>query len=121
MSSADAPPRRILLLANRTCNDSRLAHWVSDTDEAVTDATARLALAIEGLTTDGVTVTGHVGDARPITALEDALAEFPADLLVLSTFPPGMSHWLEAGLLQATDHLEIPVRHFTTEYGLQPS
>ena len=145
MSPTEAAPRHILLLANRTCpcpelhrfvhdqlterparvtvvapalNDSRLAHWVSDTDEAVAAARARLAQAIEGLTTEGVTVSGHVGDAKPITALRDAVAQVSADLLILSTFPAGDSHWLEAGLLEATEELAIPVRHFATAYGL---
>lgn len=143
--STDTPPRHILLLANRTCpcpdlhefvlaqlterpaqvtivapalNDSKLAHWVSDTGKAESAAAHRLSQAIEGLTTQGVTVNGQVGDARPITALQDALAQVPADLLVLSTFPPGESHWLEAGLLEDAERLDIAVHHFTTEYGL---
>lgn len=148
MTDADAPPRHVLVLANRTCpcpelhefvhaqlterpaqvtvvapalNDSRLAHWVSDTAEAGADAAARLAQAIEGLRADGLTVSGHVGDAKPITALEDAVARYPADLLILSTFPSGESHWLESGLLDATAQLAIPVLHFVTEYGLDDS
>ena len=145
MSFTPAAPRHVLVLANRTCpcpglhdfvhaqlterpaevtvvapalNDSRLAHWVSDTDEAVEAAAERLEQAIQGLTTDGVAVSGHVGDAKPLTAIEDALARFPVDLLVLSTFPPGQSHWLEDGLLEATGDLAIPVRHYVSEYGL---
>lgn len=145
MAPPEAPPRHILVLANRTCpcpelhafvhaqlterpaevtvvapalNDSRLAHWVSDTGEAEADAAVRLEKAVAGLTTEGVTVSGHVGDAKPITALQDAVAQYPVDLLVLSTFPAGESHWLESGLLEAAEGLAIPVRHFTTEYGL---
>lgn len=146
MSSPSAAPRHVLVLASRTCpcpglhdfvhaqlverpaevtvvapalNDSHVAHWVSDTDEARAAAAERLEQAVEGLTTDGVTVSGHVGDARPLTAIEDALAEYPADLLVLSTFPPGESHWLENGLLEAARALPIPVLHYVTEYGLE--
>lgn len=145
MSSTDVPPRHVLVLANRTCpcpglhafvhaqlterpaevvivapalNDSRLAHWVSDTDEAQAAAAERLSLAEAGLTTEGVTVSGHVGDAKPLTAIEDALSRFPVDLLILSTFPPGESHWLEEGLLEAAERLPVPVRHYVTEYGL---
>ena len=148
MSFTDVAPRHVLVLANRTCpcpglhefvhaqlterpaevtvvapalNDSRLAHWVSDTDEAESAAAERLEQAIRGLTIDGVSVSGHVGDAKPLTAIEDALARFPVDLLVLSTFPPGESHWLEDGLLEATHELAIPVRHYVSEYGLAPT
>jgi hypothetical protein len=53
-----------------------------------------------------------------LTAIEDALSQFPADLLILSTFPPGESHWLEDGLLDAVEGLSVPVRHYVSEYGL---
>lgn len=146
MPPTNAPPHHILVLANRTCpcpglhdfvhaqlterpaevtvvapalNDSRLAHWVSDSDKARAAAGERLEQAVEGLTTDGVTVSGHIGDAKPLTAIEDALSQIPADLLVLSTFPPGESHWLEEGLLEAAERLSIPVRHYVSEYGLE--
>lgn len=145
MSSTPTAPRHILVLANRTCpcpglhdfvleqlterpahvtvvapalNDSRLAHWVSDTDEARAVAMQRLEQAVEGLTTDGVTVSGRVGDAKPLTAIEDALAESSVDLLVISTFPPGESHWLENGLVEGAERLPVPVRHYVSEYGL---
>jgi len=101
-------------------NNSRLAHWVSDSDEALKDAELRLAQAVDGLKADGVAVRGQVGDADPLTALEDALAVFEADAVVLSTFPAGESHWLEKGLVEeATTRLAVPVHHFVTEYGLE--
>jgi len=100
-------------------NNSKVAHWVSDSDEAFEDAELRLAQAVEGLKGDGVAVRGQVGDADPLTALEDALAVFEADAVVISTFPPGKSHWQEKGLLEdAQARLSVPVHHFVTEYGL---
>ena len=115
-----ARPARITVVAP-ALNDSRLAHFVSDTGKAVAAAAGRLEQAIEGLTIEGVTVTGRVGDAKPITALEDALAQDRVDLIVLATFPRGKSHWLESGLREAVDELGVPVRHFMTEYGLDDS
>ena len=101
-------------------NNSRLAHFVSDSDEAIQDAELRLAQAIEGLKAENVSVQGQVGDARPITALEDALAVLEVDAVVLSTFPAGESHWLEDGLVEeAQARLSVPVHHFVTEYGLK--
>ncbi len=101
-------------------NSSKLAHWVSDSDEALQDAELRLAQAIDGLKADGVAVRGQVGDASPMTALEDALSVIDADAVVLSTFPAGKSHWLEKGLVEeATTRLDVPVHHFVTEYGLE--
>lgn len=69
---------------------------------------------------DGVTVEGVVGDAHPLRAIEDALVDFHADEVVVSTHPEGDSSWLEAGLLEdARARLEVPVHHFVTEYGLE--
>ena len=100
-------------------NSSKLAHWVSDSDEAIQDAELRLAQAVDGLKADGVAVRGQVGDAHPLTALEDALSLFEIDAVVLSTFPHGESHWQEDGLVeQAQARLSVPVHHFVTEYGL---
>ena len=53
----------------------------------VSDVISRLAQR-------GVWVRGAVGDARPLTAVEDALAEFDADEVIIATHPPGESHWL---------------------------
>lgn len=100
-------------------NNSKVAHWVSDSDEAVRDAELRLAQAIDGLKADGVAVRGQVGDAKPIVALEDALSLHRIDAVVLSTFPTGESHWLEEDLVkEAQARLTVPVHHFVTEYGL---
>lgn len=75
--------------------------------------------SIEGLKADGIAVRGQVGDADPLTALEDALSVFEADAVVISTLPPGESHWQEKGLLgDAEARLSVPVHHFVTEYGL---
>ena len=115
---AGAPPAEVVVVAP-ALNNSRLAHLVSDSDGAMKDARARLDLALEGLQADGIEVTGTVGDAEPLTAIEDALSVFAADAVVISTFPAEQSHWLEEGLLeQATERLDIPVHHYVTEYGL---
>lgn len=137
--------QRILVVANRTCPcpglhdfvhehtsqrpaeitvvapalNSRLRHYLSDTDDARTLAAARLADAIEHLERDGVTVFGVVGDAEPLQAIEDALADFPADAIVLSTHPAGTSHWLERGLIEkVNERLDVPVHHYVSEYDL---
>lgn len=112
------PPGHVLVVAP-ALNESRLAHFVSDSDEAAAAARERLDLAVEQLAGDGVTVDGVVGDAVPLRAIADALAEFPADEVVISTHPDGDSNWLENGLLDdARAELDIPVHHFVTEYGL---
>src|SRR3954447_12431380 len=63
--------------------NSRIRHWLSDEDAARAAAAERLRTCIARLEVAGVRVTGWVGDADPLKAIEDALATFPADELVL--------------------------------------
>ena len=140
-------PHMVLVIANKTCPcpelrqlllgragahdtldvlivapalNSRLAHYVSDSDGAVTAAQERLEVAVAALEGEGVQARGAVGDAQPLLALEDALVDFAADEVVISTHPPGQSHWLERNLLErARERVQVPVLHLTTEYGLR--
>jgi hypothetical protein len=138
-------PRRILVIANKTCPcgelqaeiarragrldpeilivapalNSRLAHYVSDTDGAVDAARERLDTAIAALDERGVRARGEVGDSQPMQAIEDALHDFEADELLISSHPPGESHWLETNLVErARERLDLPVAHVVTGFGL---
>lgn len=96
-----------------------MRHWVSDSDGAVQAAHERLASAVEELQQRGVNARGEVGDAEPLHAIEDALVSFEAEQILLSTHPPGRSHWLEKGLVeQAQERFEAPVTHLVSGYGL---
>jgi hypothetical protein len=135
-------PRRVLLVANRSCPcpvlldavgeranaghvhlvapalNTRLRHALSDTDSAVAAAHDRLALARTLLEARVGRVTTEVGDADPLVALDDALARFCADEVVIGTLPPGDSNWLERGLVEkARRHVRVPVTHVVTHYG----
>lgn len=137
--------RAILVIANRTCEcpalhediarraapgadvlvvapalNSRLRHWVSDTDAAVRAARERLGTAVEELARRGVSARGEIGDAEPLHAIEDALVGFDPEQILLSTHPPGHSHWLEKGLVEeARERFEQPVTHLVSGYGLE--
>jgi hypothetical protein len=142
--TSDTQSERILLIANRTCPcrevhellrdratatarvvivapalNGRLAHAVSDTDGAVVDARARLASAVEHLAEAGIEAEGIVGDSNPIVAIDDALAQFAAEEIVISSWPPGRSNWLEKNLIEhAREDFGIPVHHVISQYGL---
>ena len=143
----EAQQRNVLVIANRTCPcpnladavaargrpesidalvvapalNSRLRHWVSDTDGAVAGARARLAVAVAELAARGVQARGEVGDAHPLLAIEDALATFPADEIIIVTHPPERSNWLEHGLVEkAVGRFDLPITHLVSEYGLSP-
>lgn len=134
----------VLLVANRTCPcpdvlddvrrrsgaggrvrivapalNSRLRHWVSDSDAALRAAGDRLEQALGWLADEGVDAVGEVGDADPLVAIEDVLANFPATVIVISTHPAGSSNWLERDLVRrAEDRFDLPVVHLVSRYEL---
>jgi hypothetical protein len=136
-------PRRLLVIANRTCPcrdvlddirrragdggevllvapalNTRLRHWVSDTDGALADARERLDRALEYLHDAGVVVRGEVGDADPLLAIEDALVGFDPAEIIISTWPEGQSNWLERNLIVAAqERFERPIVHLVSHYG----
>ena len=136
------PNRRILVVANETVQspallellrakaagmredvlvvcpalNSRLRTWTSDEDGARGAAQRRLEATLARLHEAGVTARGTIGDGDPLQAIEDALREFPADEIVVSTHPPGRSHWLEQGVVTlAEERFDVPVTHVVGE------
>jgi hypothetical protein len=133
-----ADPRRVLVVAHRTatspqlieallqCRDhgpvsfrlvvpalnSRLRHWLSDIDDAVAAARQQGEGAVAELRSHGLSVAMDVGDSVPLLAIEDALAQFAADEIVIATPPAGRDHWLEHDLVStARRRFHLPIRH----------
>ena len=138
----EGPSRRILVIANETVGgdelrtllerkaegvaeemllvcpalNSRVRTWTSDEDPARAEAQSRLDASLARLGEAGVSVRGEIGDGDPLQALEDALREFPADEIVVSTHPPGRSHWLEQGVVEnARMRFDVPVTHVVVD------
>lgn len=61
-------------------------------------AQQRLDDVLERLRDLDAEVTGEVGDASPVLAINDALIAHEADEIILSTLPPGVSRWLKRDL-----------------------
>jgi GABA permease len=96
--------------------NTRLRHWLSDTDGAVSAARGRGNDALATLTSHGLTVSMEIGDSVPLLAIDDALAQFHVDEIVISTLPPDQSHWLEHDLVQLTRRrFNVPVRHVVAD------
>ena len=114
---ASAAPTDVLVVAPAL--NSRLRHWLSDVDEALTRAHERLDRAVTALRRRGVEARGEIGDADPLLAIEDALASFPADEIVIATLPAGRSNWIERGLVEkATARFGVPISHLVAGYDL---
>ncbi|HET7170937.1 MAG TPA: hypothetical protein VFI18_04815 [Gaiellales bacterium] len=132
---------RILVVANETCAgralleelrgrvrpgsevlvvapalNSRLRHILADTDGAYAAAEERLAESIEALRAAGITASGAVGDSDPVQAIEDALVEFEATEIVISTHPIERSNWLEKKVVEgAKERFELPIMHVVVD------
>ena len=84
--------------------------WAPDT--AVTAAEHRLETTLEILRGEGLQVDGAIGDYRPLHAIDQAVAEFHPDLIVISTHPQERSVWLRQDIVeQVRRKYSVPVRH----------
>jgi hypothetical protein len=138
--AATSRPRRVLVISNETVEaeilretiaararttqvvvvapalNSRLRYWLSDEDPARRAAERRVAGALAGLRAAGVDVDGWVGDADPLQAIEDALAVFAADELLIATHPEERSNWLAHDLVsRACARFSLPVLHLVVD------
>jgi GABA permease len=72
----------------------------------------RLEETLAILYDEGLQATGVIGDCRPLNAIEDALVDFDADLIVISTHPEHRSRWLRMGLVErAQKKFTVPIVH----------
>jgi hypothetical protein len=96
---------------------SAAEHWSSDIDSAIPEAEERLKASCATMRERGLNVSGRLGDHHdPNQAIEDALKEFPADEVVISTHPPERSRWLESGVIErARAELPQPVTHVVVD------
>jgi hypothetical protein len=74
-----------VLVVSPAVNDSPLAFWMSDSDEAIEDAREVAEETAADLAEDGVgaKVRARTGDSEPLLALQDALATFAADRVLV--------------------------------------
>lgn len=99
---------------------SRLEYLFSDVDEPREHAKERLTASLELMAADGLTADGAVGDSNPVRAMEDAIAVFDPEAIVVSTHPLEHSHWLEHGVIEkAKAHTDLPVTHVVVDLAAQ--
>jgi hypothetical protein len=91
--------------------DSRVRFWTSDNDDAIARAESVQQESVERLSDDGIDAVGDTGESDPLLALQDALATFEAEEIVIVTRPEGDQNWAEEGLVEeAQGRFSIPVR-----------
>ncbi len=102
----DAEDAEVLVISPAT-TESGLRFWMTDIDEAIERARETAEQTAQQLEADGIEATGDSGEAEPAVALQDALATFPADQVVVFTHPEDEEHYREA---DGFDQLGVPVR-----------
>ena len=98
-----------VLVVSPATNQSKLAFWVSDPDDAIAEATEAETETVAALEGEGVNAAGQVGESDPAQAIDDALATFAADRIVIFSHSEGDRDYREDESLQ--DRWPIPVTH----------
>ena len=96
--------------------NTRLRHLFADVDKAREAAEGRLHESLKHLEEAGIHARGAVGDTDPVRAMGDALFEFDADEIIISTHPPGRSNWMEKGVVdRARGETDVPITHVVVD------
>jgi nucleotide-binding universal stress UspA family protein len=99
-----------VLVVSPATNQSKLAFWVSDPDEAIEEAEAAQEETVERLEEEGVDAAGDTGESEPAVAIEDALATFDADRIVIFSHPD-RDYREDKDLADAERRFGVPVTH----------
>jgi hypothetical protein len=101
-----------VMVVSPALHDSSVRFWASDSDEAIARAQQVQEETVERLSEEGVDAAGDTGESDPIVALEDALATFDADRIVVFSHPDDERAYREEQLTaQAERRFGIPVVH----------
>lgn len=89
---------------------SGLRFWMNDIDRDIAGAQQAADESMEALEEGGVDAVADTGEAEPALALQDALATFPADRIIVFTHPERERDYREdEGLRDAEGRFGVPV------------
>jgi hypothetical protein len=72
-----------VLVVSPAVNESPIAFWVSDSDEAIREAESTAKQTAAALEAGGARARATTGESDPLLALQDALTTFKADRVVV--------------------------------------
>jgi hypothetical protein len=98
-----------VLVISPATNQSKLAFWVSDSDEAIHEAELAQEETVERLEEAGVDAAGDTGESEPAVAIQDALATFAADRIVIFSHAGEKDYREDEGLADAEQRFGVPV------------
>jgi nucleotide-binding universal stress UspA family protein len=101
-----------VMVVSPALTHSPLRFWVSDADDAIAHAGQTAEETVERLDEEGIDAAGDTGESDPMQALEDAIATYDADRIVIFTHPDDEHDYLEDGFVEEAEHrFERPVIH----------
>ena len=100
-----------VLVVSPATHQSKLAFWVSDPDEAIHEAEVAQEETVERLEEAGVDAAGDTGESEPAQAIQDALATFPADRIVIFSHAGEKDYREDKDLADAEQRFGVPVTH----------
>jgi hypothetical protein len=99
-----------VLVVSPAVNESPVAFWVSDADEAIADAESTAEQTADALRERGVQARATTGESDPLLAMQDALATYQADrVLVFAREEEGARYREEDVLGEAQRRFGVPV------------
>lgn len=95
-----------VLVVSPATQQSGLRFWMSDADGAIEKAEEAAASTAGSLKGEAATVRSTTGESEPLLALQDALATFPADRIVIFR---GSDDFKDEDLAEAETRFGVPV------------
>src|SRR3954452_10314896 len=104
-----------VLVVSPAVNESAVAFWMSDSDEAIAEAESTAERTAAQLRERGAHARSTAGEGEPLLALQDALATFPADRVVVFVRAEDAARYREDDVIgEAQLRFGVPVSEVTT-------
>jgi hypothetical protein len=103
-----------VLVVSPAVNESALAFWVSDSDEAIADADSAAQRTAAALREGGARARATTGESEPLVALQDALATYDADRVLVFVREEDAARYREDDVIgEAQRRFGVPVTEVT--------
>jgi glycine/D-amino acid oxidase-like deaminating enzyme len=99
-----------VLVVSPAVNESAVAFWMSDSDEAIAEAQSAAEATAAQLRERGANARATTGESEPLLALQDALATYPADRVVVFVRGEDSERYREGDVIgEAQRRFGVPV------------
>ena len=95
-----------VLVVSPALNQSGIRFWMSDSDDAIHDAEQASDTTADALRAEGAQARATTGESEPLLAIQDALAGFPADHIIVFR---GGDAYREGDFAEAQERFGVPV------------